>query len=193
MQQATVDAVARSLVTGTSRRVVMRAVMSAAVAGALRLGAAPDVRAVTCAIVGVRCGRAGDSPCCSGRCARKKGTRKKVCHPAPAQGFCTINVDACHGSKSVLQNWLWPHQAVGVHATHSTDRQQLAVSPQGTPRFKLSFLSQGQADFTAWPWLSSLHSYPDQELGVAGALLPPYFSSNCWALAGVTSSVSSTT
>lgn len=36
----------------------------------------------TCLADGARCGRAGDAPCCSGRCARKRGSRKRVCRRA---------------------------------------------------------------------------------------------------------------
>lgn len=43
-----------------------------------------------CAENGTRCGRAGDEPCCSGRCVRKRGTRKKFCRQAPGQGICTV-------------------------------------------------------------------------------------------------------
>lgn len=39
------------------------------------------VAEVTCLANGARCGHAGDQPCCSGRCARKRGKRR-VCRSA---------------------------------------------------------------------------------------------------------------
>ena len=49
-----------------------------------------------------RCGRATDLECCSGRCVRKRGTRKRFCRPAPDQGICTINQNVCESVAGTL-------------------------------------------------------------------------------------------
>jgi hypothetical protein len=56
---------------------------------------ARDVVAQDCAANGTHCGRAGDLPCCSGWCKRKRGTSKRFCRQAPGQGICTIEADTC--------------------------------------------------------------------------------------------------
>jgi hypothetical protein len=61
---------------------------------------ARDVAGQTCLANGTRCGRAGDLPCCSGWCKRKRGTTKKFCRQAPGQGNCTIEANICAGSLS---------------------------------------------------------------------------------------------
>jgi hypothetical protein len=48
-----------------------------------------------------RCGRATDLECCSGRCVRKRGTRKKFCRQAPGQGICDIHQDLCGLGRSI--------------------------------------------------------------------------------------------
>ena len=50
---------------------------------------------------GGRCGRATDLECCSGRCVRKPGTRKRFCRAAPGQGICTILQDKCQSAGSI--------------------------------------------------------------------------------------------
>ena len=48
-----------------------------------------------------RCGRATDLECCSGRCVRKRGTRKRFCRQAPGQGICNIHEAFCGLGRSI--------------------------------------------------------------------------------------------
>jgi len=98
------DALLRTLSAVPTRRAALRALAGATVAalGHAALGHAAG-REVTgelvteCSPNGTRCGRISDLSCCSGRCVRKRGTRKKVCKQAPEQGICDIKFDACVG------------------------------------------------------------------------------------------------
>jgi hypothetical protein len=58
--------------------------------------------AAACSGNTTRCGRATDLECCSGRCVRKRGTRKRYCRQAPDQGICTINQNVCQSAASTL-------------------------------------------------------------------------------------------
>ena len=84
------DAVARSF----SRRAGVRGLAAVAlgVVGTQRAGAQ------TCTTNGLPC--TDGEQCCSGRCKRKRGSRKKFCRAAPDQGTCTIEDDTCDGGSS---------------------------------------------------------------------------------------------
>jgi hypothetical protein len=90
------EAIVRSFGTGaTSRRDALRVLAGAALVGLLaRFGADGAGAQGACLDNGQRCG--GElGTCCSGFCKRKRGTNKRFCRPAPGQGTCTIEQDAC--------------------------------------------------------------------------------------------------
>jgi hypothetical protein len=55
---------------------------------------AQEVAGQTCLPNGSRCDpKASSNDCCSGKCSR----RRKRCRPAPGQGICTVESEACGG------------------------------------------------------------------------------------------------
>ena len=95
------DALTRRLSASGSRRTALRAVAAGVVAAALGLRGPEEAGAKACSRNRARCGRAGDAPCCSGRCVRKRG--KRLCRPAPGQGICTIEFDRCRAGSDPAQ------------------------------------------------------------------------------------------
>lgn len=94
------DGFTRWLIASGSRRAALRAVAAGLLAGSLGWRGEPAAAShVVCALKanGERCTRGGE--CCSGRCARKRGSRKKFCRQAPEQGICTVVEDACVSSE----------------------------------------------------------------------------------------------
>ena len=75
-----------------SRRQALRLLVGSALGGALVLLGRGGA-AAACRANGTGC-REGKQ-CCSGRCARKPGTDKKVCRRAIGQSICTIEDDSC--------------------------------------------------------------------------------------------------
>jgi hypothetical protein len=74
-----------------TRRTVLGLLAALGLTGLVR----QEVAAACQGGTGGRCGRATDLECCSGRCVRKRGTRKRYCRQAPGQGICTIHQDRC--------------------------------------------------------------------------------------------------
>jgi len=73
--------------------------------GAFGLAGFRSAEAVgACAVNGIRCGRAGDRPCCSGRCVRKRGTHKRFCRRVPGQSICTILSNSCASTNPNIIN-----------------------------------------------------------------------------------------
>ena len=88
------DGLTRRLSATGSRRAVLHAVAASLLAGSLGWRGEPAA-AATCTLKanGERCASSGE--CCSGRCARKRGSRKKFCRQAPGQGICTVAENIC--------------------------------------------------------------------------------------------------
>ena len=95
---------ALSAAGATSRREILKGIAGSAIAGALALVGVRDAAADhgTCRHDGERC--VTGSECCSGRCVKKSGTSKKFCRPAPGQGTCTTDQDACRGTIDSCNN-----------------------------------------------------------------------------------------
>jgi hypothetical protein len=91
MNPTRVDRLAMILSQRTTRRTALGLLAALGLTGLVREAAAAACQGGT----GGRCGRPTDLACCSGRCVRKRGTRKKVCRKAPSQGICTIQQDVC--------------------------------------------------------------------------------------------------
>jgi hypothetical protein len=97
MKQQRFEALVRKLASPSSRRLTLLKIVFAAGVGErmARVGLdAASVVAAGCLANGKRCARANE--CCSGMCRGRKG--KKRCRPAPGQGSCTIDKDACSGA-----------------------------------------------------------------------------------------------
>jgi hypothetical protein len=82
------DRMTKALTRGRDRRTILRRTGGGVLASLLGLAGAPgltdlavrEVAAQTaCLVVGSRCGRDDDPPCCSDRCVRKSGSHKKFC------------------------------------------------------------------------------------------------------------------
>ena len=98
------DGFTRGLASATGRRQVIKGIAGSAVAGALALVGLREAAADhgLCRHDGERC--VTGSECCSGRCVKKKGTTKRFCRPAPGQGTCTTEQDACRGTSAICNN-----------------------------------------------------------------------------------------
>ena len=88
------DALARRLSTTGSRRAALRALAAGLVTFRLhwRIAQADHVPC-TLKTNGKRC--ASGAECCSGRCVKKRGTKKRFCRKAPGQGTCTVVENIC--------------------------------------------------------------------------------------------------
>jgi hypothetical protein len=98
------DALTRRLGATDSRRRVLRGTLGAALGGLLAAAGMPGDAAAQ--LGGLADGQPCTSgeECSSGRCKRKRGTRKKFCRHAPGQGTCIADVDACVDSPSTCNN-----------------------------------------------------------------------------------------
>jgi hypothetical protein len=92
------DAIRFDRLTATFARHATRRTALALLSGLGLSGLLIQDAQAACAANGLRCGRSGDLDCCSGKCVRKRGTRRKFCRAAADQGTCTIEQNGCGGS-----------------------------------------------------------------------------------------------
>jgi hypothetical protein len=84
------DRIARLVALSMDRRAMGRVMVGAGLVCGAGMRATPSVHAA-CLADGQGCRRG--SQCCSGLCAAQGGRKK--CRPAPNQGVCTIEANAC--------------------------------------------------------------------------------------------------
>ena len=89
METTRFDRLAITVGQRATRRAMVSLIAALGLAGLVR-----EEVAAACLDNDQRCGGTRGT-CCSGRCVRKSGTRKKFCKPAAGQGTCTVEQDRC--------------------------------------------------------------------------------------------------